>query len=182
MNSRIWIVPVAAVWLSVPLHAASKSTSDIVSPQKRQQTVDNAKLLTRPPTPVPLPADLTSPYSPANFEQPDPEEQKGSGPAVAQSSSGAASSGGPARPSAPVGDRDLLESLAARIPSTGTIEAPGGKRLLVVGKYRLEAGQTFTVTNPATGQDCDLELIAIDRTTFTLRYRGEETTRPIRLK
>ena len=39
-------------------------------------------------------------------------------------------------------------------------------------------GQSFLVT--FNGQDHELELIAVERTTFTVRLRGEEITRPIK--
>ena len=90
--------------------------------------------------------------------------------------------GGTAAPAAaaPAGDRDILEALAQRIPSTGTVTTREGTPQLVVGRNRLQVGNVFTVTY--NNQDYDLELIAIDRTTFTLRYRNEETTRPIKSK
>jgi len=156
---------------------AAKSTSDVVSPAKRQQAVDIATQLSRRPVPEPVPPNLKQPFNPASFDQPDAEEQKANAAAGIVPTT---SAGTPAPRI--LGDRELLETLAARIPSTGTMVAPGNRTLLVVGKHRLEVGQTFTVTNPANGQDCDLELIAIDRTTFTLRYRGEELTRPILIK
>jgi hypothetical protein len=47
-----------------------------------------------------------------------------------------------------------------------------------MGSKRFEVGTRFTVTY--NNQDYELELVAIDRTTFTLRYRGEQLTRPIK--
>ncbi len=52
----------------------------------------------------------------------------------------------------------------------------GAPRLIIANKP-FEIGTRFTVTY--NGQDYELELTSIDRTTFTLRYRNEETTRPI---
>jgi hypothetical protein len=49
---------------------------------------------------------------------------------------------------------------------------------LVMGSKRFEVGTRFVVTY--NGEDYELELVAIARTTFTLRYRGVETTRPIK--
>ena len=55
----------------------------------------------------------------------------------------------------------------------------GGSPRLVMGSKRFEVGTRFTVTY--NNEDYELELVRIDRTTFTLRYRGEEITRPIKL-
>jgi hypothetical protein len=53
-----------------------------------------------------------------------------------------------------------------------------GAARLVIGNRPFEVGTRFTATY--NNQDYELELVAIDRTTFTLRYRGEEITRPIK--
>jgi hypothetical protein len=71
----------------------------------------------------------------------------------------------------------MLEKLALQITPTGTMQHQGAPRLMISGKL-FEVGTRFTATY--NNQDYELELIAIDRTTFTLRYRGEETIRPIK--
>ena len=53
----------------------------------------------------------------------------------------------------------------------------GAPRLIFANKP-FEVGTRFTATY--NNQDYELELVAIDRTTFTLRYRGEDVTRPIK--
>ena len=158
--------------------AAAKETADLAPPEKRRVTVELAKRITRPPEPAPLPADLPQPFSPAGFDQPDPEELR----AIAAANAKAAAAGGGSRaaagqPAGPTGDHEVLESLAARLVPSGTIllnNAP----LLIIGKNRFEIGAHFTVTY--NGQDYELELASIDRTTFTLRYHSEEITRPIK--
>jgi hypothetical protein len=161
---------------ALPGAFAAKATSDIISPPKRQPTVDLAEALTKRPPPARMAADMASPFNPPDFDKPDSSEQKNAQPRKP---------GDPVAPKADTlvvkapGDRETLETLASRIPSTGTIVL-GGKPLLIVGKNRLEVGQTLVVTYD--NQDYELELVAIDRTTFTLRYRAEETTRPIRSK
>lgn len=159
---------------------ASQSASAITPPVTRQATVDIATRLTRQPVPTPLPEEVKSPFNPPDFNQPMPGD-----PATAPRP---AAPGAPqAQPVAPVGpaaDRDVLETLSQRIPSQGTIQAPGNRTLLMVGTgpgaRRLQVGDVFTVTY--NNQDYDLALTAIDRTTFTLRYRNEEITRPIKSK
>ena len=54
----------------------------------------------------------------------------------------------------------------------------GSERLLMFGKKKLKAGDHLTVN--FEGQDYTLELVAIDRTNFTLRLSHEEITRPIK--
>jgi hypothetical protein len=179
MNSR----PVAALCAALAAGAtafAAKSTSDLLPPARRQATVDLAHKLTQPSTPTAVPADFKSPFNPADFDKPSPDEVKGP-----RGAKGEDKAEGGAPKALPPGDREMLESLAARIGNTSAVQFRG-KTLLVVGSaggrsVQLEVGQVFTVTNPANGQDYDLELTAIDRTTFTLRYRGEEITRPLRL-
>ena len=180
MNSR----PVAALCAALAAGAtafAAKSTSDLLPPARRQATVDLAHKLTQPVTPTAVPAELKSPFNPPDFDKPSPDEAKN----ARGGAKGDDKTEGGAPKALPPGDREMLESLAARIGNTSAVQFRG-KTLLVVGSaggrsVQLEVGQVFTVTNPANGQDYDLELTAIDRTTFTLRYRGEEITRPLRL-
>jgi hypothetical protein len=145
---------------------AAKPASDIQGLDIRRAVVEKAERLSRDPAPQPLPADIASPFSPAGFE-------------------GAPSDGGSAAPgdfrrqaAAPQTDEALLATVAARIPTTGTIIL-GGRPLLISGTNRIEVGSHFTVVY--SGQEYELELVAIDRTTFTVRYKGEEFTRPIKL-
>ena len=163
--------------------AAAKPLSDLVSPEKRRMTVDLAQHLTRPPEPVPVPADLTQPFNPAGFDQPDPEEVKANAAALAKAGAAAGASGGatatgPNQPARQPGDHEILENLASKLPTKGTIVLPNGDPLLILTGGRVKVGDKFTVAY--NGQDYELELIAIERTTFTLRYHGEEIVRPIK--
>ena len=163
----------------------AKPLSDLVSTDRRRLTVDQAQRLVRPADPVPLPAELAQPFNPPNFDQPDPEEAKIAAAAAAARAAGQAGNAGPAtsggpQAARPMGDRETLENLAAKLPATGTIIKPNGEPLLIFGRRNMAIGSHFTVADAATGQEYDLELVAIDRTTFTLRYRNEEITRPIK--
>lgn len=173
MKNRYYVLVVVAQlagFAGEAAAAAAQSRADVVPSIKRQVTVDLAAQLTQPPTPKPVPDDLRSMFNPPGFNAPAVK--------AAQPSAGGAPTVGAA--AAPVADRDILEALALRIPSTGTVTTREGTTQLVVGRNRLQVGNVFTVTY--NNQDYDLELIAIDRTTFTLRYRNEETTRPIKSK
>ena len=170
MNLRLLFTAGLGLLLGLPATVqAARVISDLQPPQKRQATVALAEKLAQRMTPPALPEDLVSPFNPTQFNKPDPSET----PAVAPVA-------GPAVPDAPppvLGDREILEAVAMQLTPTGTINYEGSP-LLVMGSKRFEAGTRFTVTY--NGEDYDLELVAIDRTTFTLRYKGEVFTRPIR--
>ena len=157
--------------------------SDLVSPEKRRATVELAQRLTQPPVPVPLPAKLAQPFSPPNFDQPDPEELRAAAAAAAKAGGTATAGGGgaanPDQPARQAGDREVLESLAAKLQPSGTLMLRGAPQL-IIGKNRFEIGAHFIVTDNATGRDYELELVSIASTTFTLRYHSEEITRPIK--
>lgn len=148
----------------------AKVTADIAPPARREAAVEAAERLTRREPPAPVAADIASPFNPANFDQPDPDAKGAPRP-------GAAAPVVAAPAPRPPGDREVLENLANRLTPSGTF-VMGGKPLLIIDRNRFEVGTKFIVT--FNEQDYELELVAIDRTTFTLRYRGEEITRPIK--
>ena len=190
MNRRIQKILQGSTAVLLIAGVYAKPLSDLVSPEKRKGTVELAQRLTRPPEPLPVPANFVHPFNPAGFDQPDPEELKAAAAAYAKglgpvpgggAAAGAGMGFGAAAPSAAAhqpGTREILENLAAKLPATGTIVF-NGEPLLLLGHNRVKLGDKFVVTN--NGQDYELELIAIDRTTFSLRYHGEEVTRPIKL-
>lgn len=169
------------------LFAASRVLSDLQPAPKRQPTVDVAVGLARRSAPEPLPADLVSPFNPPGFDRPEtaaPGRPAAAPAAPAGVVSGPAGSAPvPAAPaiatvpSAPAAPRETLELIAAQITPSGTMIFRGKPRLLIAGKP-FEVGTRFTASY--NNEDYELELVAIDRTTFTLRYRGEDVTRPIK--
>ena len=172
----------ALVFAGGAVLAPAKPVSDLDSVEKRHAVVQLAQRLTRPPEPLPLPEGLTNPFNPAGFEQSDPEEAKAVAAALARASlaaGGGAARAAAAQPVRPQGEREILESLAARLPTKGTIIL-NGEPLLVLTGGRVKIGDKFTVA--FNGQDYELELVAIERTTFTLRYHGEEIVRSIKNK
>lgn len=150
--------------------SAARVTSDLQPPQKRQATVDTARRLAQRTTPKALPEELVSPFNPTDFDRPEGTQS----PAKVANPGSIAST---PPPPPPPGDREILQALAAQLTPTGTIQK-GNSPLLAMGSKNFEIGTRFTVTY--NNQDYELELVAIDRTTFTLRYRGEEITRPIK--
>jgi hypothetical protein len=142
-------------------------------PQIRQAAVTKAEFLWHRPAPAPLPADLVSPFNPPDFDKPDPAQAPAAGSADGRKNFASS----PTQRPVPLGDREVLERLAAQITPTGMIMLRGSPRLVISNKP-FEVGTRFTATY--NNQDYELELVAIDRTTFTLRYRSEEITRPIK--
>jgi hypothetical protein len=166
----------ALVFFSPGARAAARATSDLVPPLKRQTSVDTAERLSRRPPPTPLPADMPSPFNPVDFDKPDPTEVPAPvGPRPSTPVAGGAATA--AQPIPPATDRQTLETLASQITPSGMITRGATPRLIFANR-QFEVGTRFTASY--NGQDYELELVAIDRTTFTLRYRGEDVTRPIK--
>jgi hypothetical protein len=159
-SPRLLLLPVVAAALPAVLRAAAP---DIQTPQARQVTVGNAERLWRRPIPPQLTTDLPSPFNPIGFERPDGGDPAGRSAAGARSG--------------PAGDRETLDQIAAQINPSGVLMLRGAPRLIISNRP-FEVGTRFTASYG--GQDYELELVAIDRTTFTLRYRSEEITRPIK--
>jgi hypothetical protein len=174
MNARAILALAAVLLPAATLLPAAAPRTDILPPVRRQTSVDLATRLANRPPPAPLPSNITNPFAPPGFDEPDPVPEMKPPPAAG----GAAQAGGePSGPPPPPTDRTVLESLAVGLKPSGTL-VMGGKHLLIIDRNRFEIGTKFIVT--FNKQDYELELVAIDRTTFTLRYRGEEITRPIK--
>jgi hypothetical protein len=156
--------------------AAAAPKSDLVSPQRRLQTVETAARLTKAPPPFQIPADLPQPFNPAGFDAPDPEEARANAAAGIKPPAGAQPVAAPAGPTT---DRDLLEAMAPRIQPTGSLVVEGRAPILTFpGAKRARVGDVLQVQ--FNEKEYDIEIVGIDRTNFTLRYRGEELTRPIK--
>ncbi|HWA86016.1 MAG TPA: hypothetical protein VG710_07335 [Opitutus sp.] len=167
-KSRRFLVSLAAGCLLAGPGWAQRS--DLLPPQRRIPAVELAQRLAEPTPPPPLPADLIQPFNPVAFGQPDPEELRAQAAAAARAAATNAAT-------KPATDRDFLDLIASRIAPSGTLMV-GGESWLVFGQKRVRPGDHFTVSYE--GSDYDLELVAVDRTSFTLRLNQEEITRPIK--
>ncbi len=170
-SARFAVLLTAGCALFSAVRAAAPA-SDLLPPERRAKSVETALRYAAAPAPRPLPDDIVHPFNPPAFGQPDPEELR----AIAAARAAAQAANVSAKPST---DRDLLEVIAARIDPSGTLIL-GGEPLLIFGQKRLRVGDRLTVSYD--GQDHDLELVAIERTTFTLRLNSDELTRPIQLR
>ncbi len=148
--------------------SAAAAKSDLATPEARHATVVLAAKLAQATKQPPVSEDLKTPFNPPGFDRPDSEEQKALAATIA------AVQGNVAKIRTP---REILEATAPRIQPEGTGSLRGSPILYFLKKpYRI--GDKFTITDE--GNAYDLTLTAIDRSTFTLRYRNEEITRPIK--
>lgn len=167
------LAPVVVATFALAAAPAPAPKTDILPPARRQQVVDRAAELTKPPAPRPVPADLPPLFITPDFEKPEPDPAKQT---AAPTTPGQPAPATPT-PAPRTGDREILETLAARLVPSGTFDFRGSPQL-VIGQKRFQVGTKFVVS--FNNEDYELELVSIDRTTFTLRYRGEEITRPIK--
>ncbi|HEX4046551.1 MAG TPA: hypothetical protein VH309_01880 [Elusimicrobiota bacterium] len=150
--------------------ARARVESEIAPPEKRKTSLDKAALIAKQTKPSPLPASLVQPFAPPNFELTDAEEAAAALAAARAANPMAMAPTGPS-------DRQLLAEIASKVRPSGTMSM-GGTPLLLFGYKPVKTGAHFTVTYKGT--DYDLELTQIDGSNFTLRYKGEEITRPIK--
>ena len=141
---------------------------DLIPAARRAATVELAGKIARQHDPVPLPADYPRPFNPPGFDQRDPEEEKAKNAAVQVATEAAK----------PTGDRQILETIAPRVTPDGTALLPRtGEPVLFFRQKKLKVGDHLTITFDA--HDYEVEISAIDRTTFTMRLNSAEITRPI---
>lgn len=138
--------------------------SDLLTPQKRAGTLVLARSLLAIKAHDSSGEALASmdPFNPVQPSEPNDEIEKGpntSGTSVVMS------------------DRDLLKKLAEEIRPTGMMQL-GESIFLLIGKKRLKVGDRIAVNSG--GVAYDVEISFIDRTSFTLRIKSEELTRPIK--
>ena len=143
--------------------------SDIAGLAARRTVLDAAAKLAAAPSIEALPAQINHPFNPAAFGQPDAEELAAI--AAAQAAEAAA-----LNKAKPANEADLLERIAERVVPSGTLTL-NGEPLLIFAQKRLRVGDRITVTYE--GKDYNLELISIQRFTFTLRLNRAEITRRI---
>ncbi len=148
---------------------AFAAAADIPPAPRRSAILELATRFAEVPALTPLAPDLVQPFNPVAFGQPDPEELRAI--EAARAAAAAAAQG-----KAPVQATSVLERIAERISPSGTLQL-GGEPYLIFGQKRLRVGDLLTVT--FEGQDYTLELVAIDRVTFTLRHEREQITRRI---
>lgn len=142
--------------------------SQVVPPAKREAALSAARQLLEAKDAT-LPDKVANPFSPGTFGSTvptAPTDGSQTDPAGGTPTQGGQRSG-----------RDLLAAIADAIPAPNLITF-GGRHILVFGQKRVKAGEFLTIN--FEGKDHNLEISAIDRTSFTLRLNREEYTRPIK--
>jgi hypothetical protein len=157
---------------AVPAKSNSNVKSDLATVEDRQVVVALANKIARPVEITPVPDEPKTPFAPVGFDRPDPVERRGLPPP-------GANAGGPPKPSS---SRNILETIAARVQSTNSVTFNGTTFVFVKmpggGQKRLKVGDKLTIT--FEGLDYELEITAIESTTYTLRLGNEKITRPIK--
>ncbi len=148
------------------LAATPRGRSESVStPADRQKTLATAEtLLANHPTA--LPAGANDPFHSTAFAE-------ATGAVVHDP----AQAGDPASHRGRRNDKELLAAIAATLKPNGFFIL-GGEPTLIFGQKRVKAGSPMTIT--FEGADYTLEIVSVDRTSFTLRFNREEYTRPIK--
>ena len=133
---------------------AGAASTDVQPPKKREQIVEQAAQLSKlaaPEAALP-PENLRNPFNPAPVEE--------------------------VRTARPTSDKDLLMILAEQIQPTGVLGMDGNLMLQRKGQKAVKVNEKLTLS--FDGATYDVEVIAIDQTSFSLRLNQTEITRPIK--
>ena len=152
------------IMLVAPLGLFAEPKSDLLPPQKRAETLNLARTLLKI-TPKVVSEDAFAGMNPF-----DPLP-----PVIFGNETDAKATH--AVPQVAVSDRDLLKKLAEEVTASGMMQL-GDRTFLLVGKKKLKVGDRISVNSG--GVAYELEVSAIDRTSFALRLKNEEITRPIK--
>jgi hypothetical protein len=170
MNNHLWKGSSAVLLVfSIAVDSLAAVASDIGNMTGRREILASARLLVEPSPKASLSPDIVNVFNPAAFSKPDAEELA----AIAAAQAAEAAASAKARPAS---DADLLGYIAERVVPSGTLTL-NKEPLLIFGQKKLRVGDRLTVTYD--GRDYNLELINIERFTFTLRLNRAEITRRI---
>ncbi len=161
------ILVLAAALLTATARAAE--ASDVLSPTKRQETLDQAKKLLAPREALP---PVIDPFHSEAFN-----ELVGAASRVPGTGASSETSGKTPAATGPRSPHDRLQAIAAGLKPSG-FYVLSGQPTLVFGQKRVKAGGFVTIT--FEGTEYTLEIVSIDRPNFTLRLNREEFTRPIK--
>ncbi|MDD3179850.1 MAG: hypothetical protein PHQ04_05790 [Opitutaceae bacterium] len=164
-----------ALTAAVRLAAAEpEAAPSVVTPAMRQARIDAAKQMLAPKEMVPA-AKLLDPFHPAGFVEAAAAAGISRAPAdLAPATEGAADT--PPVAAGPRTERDILMAIAKNLKPKAVFM--GSRAYLFFGEKKTTAGDSLTLTYE--GVVYQLQITAIDRTTFTLRLNREEYTRPIK--
>lgn len=145
----------------MPVCLVGQPSSDIVSSQKRMDTLNLArKLLT--PKAIDVRAEEIARSDPFNRMQPTPSAVQGEPAPIKE---------------AAMNDREVLMNIANDISPSGTMQL-GDTPILLFGQKKLKVGDSLPIV--FQGVTYDVYIGGIERTSFTLRLNKEEIIRPIK--
>lgn len=146
-----WIYLYSASCMAV---IASAAPADVQPFKKREAVVEQANQYAKTNDPdAATPTDnIRNPFNPVPYEE--------------------------VKTARPTSDKDLLLILAEQIQPTGVIGRADDLKLLLKGQKGVKVGEALTLS--FDGAMYDVEVIAIDNTSFSLRYKESEITRPIK--
>ncbi len=142
--------------------------SDILPPQRRQETVEQANRIVDPPAQQELSAELNNPFF-SNSLKSKPEAPITAPVATPQ--------GEVMVQIAPPSVYELLSTIAPQINPTGSITL-GGQPLLLFGQKKVKVGDQLPII--FDGERYTLIISRIESFNFTLRLGAAEVTRPIK--
>lgn len=147
-----------AALAAVPSLWAQKPRSDINTPAARAAVLTRAEKLLKRNTDLSeaLPSEMRNPFV-AEATEPAPDARSKS--------------------SLPRDDRERVAFLAGLLSPTGAAERDG-EQFLLFGQRKVKVGETLPVA--FENAQFDLEIVAIERGTFTVRLNRQEFTRPIK--
>ena len=164
-----------AVALSASL-AHAQLAGTVAVPNLRQQALDRAQAMLNA-KPAGIPAEQINPFNPEAFNEAANAPTTPVGPAGSEGAVTPATGGQSRGPAGPRSDRDLLIAIATALKPGGSIKM-GGSQILLMGVKKVKVGEKLNLT--FEGNQYTVEVTAINPTNFTLRYNGEEYTRPIK--
>jgi len=166
MKNAAKSVLLIVVGLGGLIPSISAQGADILPPLRRQEVVDQAKLIIDPPAQTELTAEINSPFFPNSLK---PKEEETFAP-VADTSA-------PVVAAAPASVYELLGEIAPQINPTGAIML-NGQPLLLFGQKRIRVGDQLPIIYD--GENYTLLISRIESSNFTLRLGAAEVTRPIK--
>jgi len=152
------------ILIVVPLGLFAEPVSDILPPQKRAETLNLARTLLTIKSFDSSEEALAAmnPFNPLPPALPEGAVEKATSQVLE---------------TVALTDLDLLKKLVEDLAPSGMMQL-GDRIILLVGKKKLKVGDRIPVTFDGTSYE--LEVSAIDRTSYTLRLKNEEITRPIK--
>ncbi|MCF3649981.1 hypothetical protein [Synoicihabitans lomoniglobus] len=142
--------------------------ADVLPPQRRVATVEQAVHMLDRGGDESLPDDLNNPFFP-NSMKPKPNA-----PAPAPAAPGEPEV---VQPTGPSNDYDLLETIAPELNPSGTMIL-GGQPLLLFGQKKIRVGDQLPIIYQ--GKRYTLTISDIESSFFTIRLGEAEYTRPIK--